>query len=147
MLWVSYVFALGLATFLTLTNVLKDSNLEVDDEEVWENRTIVIVSYIHLALSIFLTATYLLADNSAPLGCSGNGNDVKIPRIILLWIPCILIFIYIMVILVWKYWHSRNSEDDGEFLAFESGTCPWKLTTFTFSLRVEEPQQSRWISI
>ena len=150
-LWVSYVFALGLATFLALTNVLKDSNLEVDDEEVWENRTIVTISYIHLALSIFLTATYLLADNSAPLGCSGNGNDVKIPRIILLWIPCILILIYIMVILVWKYWHSRNSEDDGEFLAFESGICPWKLTTFTFSLckgdYVVAPQQSRWIPI
>ena len=103
-------------------------------EEAWENRTIVIVSYIHLALSIFLTATYLLADNSAPLGCSENENGVKIARIVL-WIPCILIFIYIMVILVWKYWHSRNSEDDGEFLAFESGICPWKLTTFTFSLR------------
>ena len=133
-LWVFYIFVLGLATFFALTNVLKDSNLKVDNEEVWENRTIVMVSYIHLALSIFLIATYLLADNRAPLDCSGNENSVKIARIVL-WIPCILILIYIMVILVWKYWHSRKSEDDGEFLAFESGTCPWKLTTFTFSLR------------
>ena len=143
-LWISYVFVLGFVMFLTLTNVLKDSNLKVDHEKAWENRTIVIVSYIHLALCIFLTATYLLADNSAPLGCSGNGNDIKIARIVL-WIPCILILIYIMVILVWKQWHSRNSEngDDGEFLAFESETCPWKLTIFTFTLREGDYELAR----
>ena len=144
LIWLGYVVVLATATVFTLNYVINDKNLSVDDEKVTENYTVVTVSNIHLGLVILLIAVYLLADNNVPLGCSGNGTDVKGARVAL-WFPCVLISVYILVVRGWKWYHKhRNSSDDGkldddggEFLAFDCTTCPWKPTTFKFSIEDE----------